>query len=238
MSYRNTFKRFEIKYILTTEQKDALMKQIEAYAEPDKYGKTTVCNIYLDTPNFRLIRRSLEKPLYKEKLRIRSYGTALAKGEVFVELKKKYKSVVYKRRLRLPQEEVVRAFSENVPLPQKSQIAEEIQYFREYYAPLSPTVYLSYDREAYYSPQQEDLRITFDKNIRYRLTDLSLNIPPSGRLILPEGMHLMEIKTAGAMPLWLVGTLSKNKIFKTSFSKYGNAYIDMKRSFQNEQRDF
>ncbi len=227
MKYQNTFKRYEIKYILTLEQKEAVLAAMRPYMKLDKYGRTTIRNVYFDTDNFRLIRRSIEKPVYKEKLRIRSYGLATPESDIFVELKKKYKSVVYKRRLVLPERDVMDAFASGVPLPVKSQIGDEIEYFREYYGELKPQVFLSYEREAYYSYDGSDLRITFDSNIMYRIDDLSLCSSPGGRSILADSHVLMEIKTSGAIPLWLTHTLTENRIFKTSFSKYGTAYSDM-----------
>ncbi len=227
MKYQNTFKRYEIKYILTLAQKQAVLASMAPYMKLDKYGRTTIRNIYFDTDSFRLIRRSIEKPVYKEKLRLRSYSLATPDSDIFVELKKKYKSVVYKRRLVLPESEVMNAFIGGAPLPVKTQIGDEIEYFREYYGELKPKVFLSYEREAYYSCDGSDFRVTFDDNILYRTDELCLCSPPSGKAILREGIVLMEIKTSSAIPLWLTHTLSENKIFKTSFSKYGTAYADM-----------
>ncbi len=227
MKYQNTFKRYEIKYALTTAQKEAVLAAMNPYMRLDKYGRTTIRNIYFDTDNFRLIRRSIEKPVYKEKLRVRSYGLATPDSKVFVELKKKYKSVVYKRRLVLRESEVMDAFIGGRPLPVQSQIGDEIEYFREYYGELKPQVFLSYEREAYYSLDGTDFRITCDDNIMYRTNDLSRCVPPGGKSILGEGLVLMEIKTSGAIPLWLTQPFTENRIFKTSFSKYGTAYADM-----------
>ncbi len=227
MNYQNTFKRYEIKYILTASQRDAVLGAMEPFMRLDKYGRTTVRSIYLDTDSFRLIRRSIEKPIYKEKLRLRSYSLATPESNVFVELKKKYKSVVYKRRLVLRESDAMNAVLCGSPFPVRSQIGEEIEYFREYYGEMKPRVFLSYDREAFYSLDGSDLRITLDDNIMYRTSELSLCSPPGGISILGEGLTLMEVKTSGAIPLWLTEVLTKNKIFKTSFSKYGTAYADM-----------
>ena len=197
------------------------------YMKLDKYGRTTIRNIYFDTDTYRLIRRSLEKPVYKEKLRVRSYHTAGPEDSVFVELKKKYKSVVYKRRLVLPRDKAMDSFLNGKPFPENSQIGKEIQYFWKYYGSLRPTVFLSYEREAYYSLDGSDFRVTFDENILYREEDLSLASPIYGKALLGEDETLMEIKTSGGIPLWLSRVLTENKIFKTSFSKYGLAYKQM-----------
>ena len=151
MAYQMTFKRYELKYLLNRQEKEQILLAMKPYMKLDDYGKTVIRNIYFDTDTFRLIRRSLEKPVYKEKLRIRSYKPVEKSDPVFVEIKKKYKSVVYKRRLQLPEEKVMDSFQTGEPLPVHSQIGNEIQYFRDYYENLHPSVFLSYEREAYYS---------------------------------------------------------------------------------------
>ena len=224
MAYQSTFQRYEMKYLLGRRDKEKILEAMEPYMKLDDYGRTTIRNIYLDTDTFRLIRRSLEKPVYKEKLRIRSYQTAGPGDLVFVELKKKCKSVVYKRRLTLPEGQVMDCFQKEEPLPIHPQIADEIEYFRRYYGTLHPTVFLSYEREAYYSLDGGDFRVTFDENICYRTGDLSLESSVYGTPLLEEGQTLMEIKTCGGIPLWMSHALNRQRIFKTSFSKYGMAY--------------
>lgn len=227
MAYQATFKRYEIKYLLTQQQKRAILQAMKPYMKLDSYGRTVIRNIYFDTENFRLIRRSLEKPAYKEKLRVRSYQTAAGDDPVFVELKKKYKSVVYKRRLTLSEAQAMNSFQYDLPLPVHSQIADEIEYFRTYYAGLHPAVFLSYEREAFYSLDGGDFRITFDENILYRKYDLSLGSEAYGTPLFEDGQTLMEIKTAGGLPLWMSHELNRLRVFKTSFSKYGLAYRHM-----------
>lgn len=224
MAYQATFKRYELKYLLTKEEKKRVLKCMEEHMKLDQYGRVTIRNIYFDTDSYRLIRRSLEKPIYKEKLRVRSYRQAEPEDSVFVELKKKYKSVVYKRRLVLPEEKVMECFASGKPLPICSQIGEEIAYFRSYYETLHPAVFLSYEREAYYALDGSDFRVTFDENILYREEDISLRSEIYGTPILREDQTLMEIKTSGGIPLWMSEVLTQNKLFKTSFSKYGTAY--------------
>lgn len=227
MAYQAIFKRYELKYLLTAQQKAEVLQAMAPYMRLDRYGRSTIRNLYFDTENYRLIRRSLEKPAYKEKLRVRSYRAAAPDDPVFVELKKKYQSVVYKRRLILPEREACRSFQNGTPLPVHSQIAEEIEYFRGYYGPLFPTVFLSYEREAYAAVDGSDFRVTLDENILYRQHDLSLGSPAYGAPLLPEGCTLMELKTAGGMPLWMSHALNGLQVYKTSFSKYGEAYRHM-----------
>lgn len=227
MACRNVFKRYEIKYLLTREQKDRVLAAMQPHMKPDKYFRSTIRNLYFDTDNYRLIRHSIEKPAYKEKLRIRSYCQSGAESPVFVELKKKYAGVVYKRRLVMPLQQAMDWVCGGKPCPASSQIADEINYFMDYYGTLRPKVFLSYDREAYCGREGGDFRVTFDEQILCRQDRLSLEEEPSGKGILPEGKVLMEIKTSGAIPLWMSHVLTREKIFKTSFSKYGTAYQTM-----------
>ena len=224
MSYQMTFQRYELKYLLTRKQKIAVMSAMKPYMSLDQYGRTTIRNIYFDTDTFRLIRRSIERPSYKEKLRLRSYQSASAEDPVFVELKKKYKSIVYKRRLILPQKQAMDCLCSGAPLPVRSQIAKEINYFCSYYQTLKPAVFLSYEREAYYARDGGDFRVTFDENILSRREGFSFAEGIYGTPLLDRDTSLMEIKTSGGIPLWMVRCLTEHRIFKTSFSKYGAAY--------------
>ncbi len=227
MAYQMTFKRYELKYLINKKEKEEILLAMKPHMKLDDYGRTVIRNIYFDTENFRLIRRSLEKPVYKEKLRIRSYKPVQITDPVFVEIKKKYKSVVYKRRLLLPEKTVMESFRTGEPLPVCSQIGDEIQYFREYYKNLQPSVFLSYEREAFYSLDGSDFRVTFDENILYRRNDISLGSEIYGHPLLGKQQTLMEIKTSGGIPLWMSETLTKHHLYKTSFSKYGSAYQRM-----------
>lgn len=224
MSYQSVFKRYELKYMLTLEQKQRIVEAMQAYMALDQYGRTTIRNIYFDTDNYRLIRRSIEKPAYKEKLRIRSYKRTTTDSPVFVELKKKYQSVVYKRRLSMEQEKAFSWVNGSRPVEEKTQISQEIDYFLTYYKDLKPKVFLSYEREAYYSLGGDDFRVTFDDNILCRQEELSLAAEVWGTPILEDDKVLMEIKCSGGIPLWMTQVLSKEQIYKTSFSKYGTAY--------------
>jgi len=224
LAFQTVFKRYELKYMLTTEQKKKVLAAMEPYMKLDKYGRTTIRNLYYDTDTYLLIRRSIEKPTYKEKLRIRSYSQATPNSTVFVELKKKFKHVVYKRRISLSNDEAMAWLSGEKHIDKHTQISNEIDYFTELYGTLHPTVFLSYEREAYYSNDGTDFRVTFDDTILCRQDDLSLTSEVYGTPILPEGKVLMEIKCSGGIPLWMTETLSREKIYKTPFSKYGTAY--------------
>ena len=224
MGYQTIFKRYELKYLLTIEQKERLLPAMQPYMQIDRYGRTTIRNLYLDTDNHRLIRRSIEKPAYKEKLRIRSYEQATADSTVFAELKKKYDGVVYKRRLPLTEQQATAWLCQGALAPVDTQISREIGYFMQHYAPLKPTLFLSYEREAYFEKNGGDFRVTFDDRLLARQTDLSLQAAVSGVPLLDDRLVLMELKCSGGIPLWMAQALSREGLYKTSFSKYGTAY--------------
>ena len=237
METQLVFKRYEIKYLLSRRQKEKVMAAMSGHMEPDRYGRSTIRNIYYDTDTYRLARRSLEKPVYKEKLRVRSYASAGPGDPVFVELKKKYEEVVYKRRTQMTQEQADLCLTGRRIMPENGQITEEIRYFLQFYESLAPRVFLSYEREAWYARESEGFRVTFDENILWRDTDLSLGCGVYGTGILPPGHALMEIKTPGSIPLWMVKALSEEAIRKVSFSKYGRAYQDMYSLWQQEGKN-
>ena len=218
------FQRFEIKYMLDSRQRAIVERAFQGRMRPDPHGESTICNIYYDTPDYRLIRDSLEKPVYKEKLRLRSYGRVMPEEKVFLELKKKYRGVVYKRRMELAEDQAVAYMAGQSALPYDCQIGREIDYFRLFYRELEPAVYLCYDRSPWFSAEDPNLRATFDKNIRWRQEDMQLSAPIGGDALLLPHQSLFEIKTAGAIPLWLVDALEKAGARKASFSKYGEAY--------------
>lgn len=224
MGIQTVFMRYELKYLLSPQQKQRVLEAMEDFMEPDRYGRTTIRNLYFDTDNYRLIRRSLDKPAYKEKLRLRSYGPAGPDSAVFVELKKKYEEVVYKRRVSLPQRQAMDWLLGQEKCPLDTQIAREVNYFLNFYQTLRPAVFLSYERQAFFAKDGSDFRVTFDENILCRQESVSLEAPVYGTPILPEGKCLMEIKCSGGIPLWMTQVLSREKIFKSSFSKYGTAY--------------
>lgn len=225
MGFQTVFQRYEIKYRITRAQQARILEAIRSRMKADAYGVSTICNVYFDTPDHLLIRRSLEKPLYKEKLRLRSYGRSDPEGTVFLELKKKYKGVVYKRRVALPEAQAMAYLCEGKRVGD-TQILREIDYVLAYYGDLRPAMYLCYDRRAFYGVEDPMLRLTFDDNVRWREDRLRLTEDTDGRQLLPQDTVLMEIKTATALPLWLTDILTREKIYKSPFSKYGTAYLE------------
>lgn len=214
---QTVFNRIEKKYMLNKNQYQSLLKEIHSYMMPDEYGYTSISNIYFDTDNFDLIRKSIDKPIYKEKFRLRSYGITTLDDSVYLEIKKKYKKIVNKRRIILSLKDFYEQTNNN------PQIEKELHYAFSYYH-LKPKMFIAYDRNAYYGKDNSGFRITFDKNIRYRIDDLKLEYGDEGILILPEGTCIMEIKSNLGYPLWFTKILSRLKIYPISFSKYGTAY--------------
>ena len=222
--YQDVFQRYEQKYLLQEKQYRIIRRELQNRIVPDQYGKSTICNIYFDTPDFRIVRSSLAKPVYKEKLRLRSYGVPGMKNTVFVELKKKYKGIVYKRRADMSLEEAVQYLYRGGRAPKSSQILKEIDWVRSYYPGIRPAMALFYDRVALYGAEDPSLRITFDSNILWRTESLALNRGVWGTPLLAPGQYLMELKTPGAVPLWVAHILDRAQVYPCSFSKYGRAY--------------
>ena len=231
------FKRNEQKYLLDPDQTAVFKAAMEKYMQPDKFPTSSIRNIYYDTPDYRLIRHSLEKPVYKEKLRLRAYGPVTEDSKVFLEMKKKYQGVVYKRRIALTYSQATDYMADPEKRLDDSQIGRELDYFKQFYGELRPAMYLSYDRMSWRS-KGESLRITMDWNICCRTETVDLTAPTGGDPLLQPGYSLVEIKAPGAMPLWLVKVLTDAKIRQASFSKYGTAYQRLLREHKIQCRGF
>ncbi len=213
------FERYEKKYFLTPLQKEIFRQHIAPYVQPDAYGRYTICSLYYDMPDWRLIRASIEKPIYKEKLRVRSYVVPEKDGRVFAELKKKFDGIVYKRRIE-QRADTVAAFLDGT-VPARTQIEKEIFRFQQFYH-TAPRVFIAYDREAYAG--ENGVRVTFDTGIRFRETTLSLTAGDHGTPLLTGDRILTEVKIPAACPLWLSHALSEAGATPVSFSKYGTFY--------------
>lgn len=218
-----SFKRYEKKYLLSREKYLELWSQLESRLMPDQFFQSTVMSLYYDWDDFRLIRSSIEQPVYKEKLRLRSYDVPGEESPVFVELKKKYKGIVYKRRVRMTEREAEDYLSGRAAAPAEDQISREIDWFLKT-NPVQPKVLIACDRKAYVGREEPGLRLTFDSSIRWRDTQLRLTEGDHGRELLEDGQVLLEIKMPESAPLWLAELLSSLDIFPRSFSKYGQCY--------------
>ncbi|MCM1494684.1 MAG: polyphosphate polymerase domain-containing protein [Bacteroides sp.] len=245
------FKRFEIKYRLEEEQYKILRQRIDSFLKEDCYGETDICNCYYDTPDFRLIRNSIEQSVYKEKLRLRSYDVpACNEAQVFLELKKKFQGVVYKRRENLSIQEAEAYLNHGQKPDWDSQILQEIDWVLHYYGHIGPAMYIAYRRLAMLereadmmcggqdfdmSPNgNQNLRVTFDWDIRWRTEKVNLGAGIFGTPLLSAGQRIMEIKTPGAIPKWLTDILDELKLYPVSFSKYGKAYEQLQNKLRNE----
>ncbi len=233
------FNRFEHKYLLDKNTFEKIISVIDKHMEPDRYNINhrmyTISNIYFDTKDDYLIRQSLQKPVYKEKLRLRAYSTVDLQSEVFLEIKKKYNGIVNKRRTALKLFEAYDFIKTGnlyeIKEYMNSQVVEEIAYFLKCYKVI-PKVYLAYDRLAYFERGNPDLRISFDHNIRSRRYNLALEEGDYGKALIDSNTYLMEIKTAAAKPLWLCDILTNFKIRRKNFSKYGTEF----RRFMEENK--
>ena len=225
MATKLTFNRLEKKFILTEEQYLRIKEEIDKRFDPDEYGETTICNLYYDTPDYLLITRSVEKPIFKEKLRLRTYGVPKETSTGFAEVKRKYNGVVYKRRITMPLGDAMKFLRDEIDIENPTQISKEIKHFLRFYKNLSPMFYISYDRSAFFGKDDRDFRITFDKNLTWRNYDLDLTKGVYGEKLLKDGEVLMEVKVPTAIPLWLTEILSDLKVYTKSFSKVGNAFM-------------
>ena len=230
------FRRIEKKYLLSRNEYESLKKQIMGYLEPDEYGRSTIMSLYLDTPDYRMIRSSIEAVDYKEKLRLRSYGTPRTDSRVFLELKKKFDGVVYKRRVSMTLRQA-EAYLRSGIKPYDSQIFRELDYAMRFYGNPGPAAVVCYEREAFTVPSVPDLRLTFDSDARYRTGELRLTAGSAGKNLLPNGTVILEIKTGGGMPLWLSRALDECGIRPASFSKYGTAYRDIRREHNQSEME-
>lgn len=218
----DTFERVEDKYSLTYEQADALKKAIAEHIEEDIYYKYTVHSIYYDSIDSRLVINSLNSTQYRMKLRSRCYVQPDDDTPVFIETKKKLGDIVYKRRFQLTAKETEDYMEYGIPHHVHNNTADEVDYLMKYYN-LQPKVLILYERECYKGIAEDDVRITFDTNIRYRIDDV--NLKENGtETPLTKDTVIMEVKAMDRYPLWLVKVLSEMKLYKRSFSKYGNIY--------------
>jgi len=225
------FNRYEHKYMLNSETFKKVIEIMDEHMVTDSHNKChepyTIANIYFDTKDDYLIRTSLSKPTYKEKLRLRAYGVPDMDSKVFLEIKKKFNGIVGKRRTTLKLSEAYDFVSTGRAPEIKSymnpQVVHEIEYFLKIYN-LEPKLYLAYDRIAYFEKNNSDLRISFDMNIRTRRYDLRLEAGDYGERLMKDDVYLMEIKTSFAKPLWLIHMLDELNIKRRSFSKYGTEF--------------
>ncbi len=238
MSDIRVFKRYEKKYLLSSRQFKMLMEEIGDTLMPDEYEESLVQNIYFDTEQCQLIRTSLEKPVYKEKLRLRYYNRLAKEDKGYLEIKKKYKGIVYKRRESMYIQDALN-FIEAPPESPDTQIGRELAWSVKRYGKLKPSMYLSYKRRAYVYCNDKDVRITFDTGMKYRnynvswetiKKDYDMDDLINGNLklehnLLAEGQVLMEVKVPCALPLEWVRAFEKYDIYPTSYSKYGTAYM-------------
>ncbi|KWX71858.1 polyphosphate polymerase domain-containing protein [Paenibacillus jilunlii] len=236
------FNRYENKYLLDHAAYLKLYNDLLEYMEPDDYNKQhefySITNLYYDTAHDSLIRSSLAKPKYKEKLRLRAYGVPDQDTKVYLEIKKKVFGLVNKRRTSLKLQEAYDFVATGVEPEYREymnkQVIEEIKYFLSRYD-LMPKVYLSYERKALFCKNNRDLRITFDTNIRSRRYDLKLEHGTHGEYLMPQGQWLMEVKAEKTIPVWLAKMLSEHRMYRTSFSKYGNEYKKMLKASKIER---
>ena len=218
------FKRTEQKYLLTKKQYDELLEEMKSKFDKDKYFESNIENIYFDTDDYYLIVTSMDKPKYKEKIRLRSYSVPSLDDNVFFEIKKKYNKIVSKRRVEIKLKDYYDYINKGIiPLNCNQQIMEELDYSIKRYG-LKPKLFLAYDRYSYVAKDNNEFRVTFDYNIRSREDNLNLDYGSKGELLFDDEYYIMELKVLDALPMWFINILNKKKIYPVSFSKYGSIY--------------
>lgn len=220
---QNIFKRVEQKYLLTKTQYQNIQNIINEHFEKDIYYQSNIYNLYLDNINNDMIINSIEKPPYKDKIRLRSYNEPKKNDGIFLEVKKKYKGTVYKRRLSLTLQEWYDYYNKDILPTHDQQIMKEIDYEIKYFN-LKPYIFIAYDRLSYYSKDDENFRITFDTNLRSRKENLKLKDTKENIQYFDKEMYIMEAKSLYGLPLWFTNELTKNGIYPQSFSKVGSIY--------------
>ena len=236
----STFKRYEKKYLITKEKLDEIMPYLLEYMELDPFclngNEYRIYSIYYDTDNHDIIRQNSSKPVYKEKMRIRSYYDRKdPEDKIFMEIKKKCDGQGNKRRIKLRIREIEPFVNDGI-LPEtkdylSAQVAKELQYFLKMNK-VHPALYVQYDRLALFGKEDKNFRMTFDRNVRTRRSNFHFGESDEDKLLLPNGEYIMEIKILGAMPLWLTRILSEHGLFSRGFSKYGVKY---KQDAQNRE---
>lgn len=237
------FERHEEKFLVPPDKYHVMMEALSSYMTADQYGLHTINTIYYDTDDYQLIRQSLDKPKFKQKLRLRSYGQPGPDSDVYLELKKKFDSVTYKRRIMMTYEHALDYLNDGIVPIESKESQENIQTFGEidWFASrqvLGPKVLLSYDRVALYGLEDMEFRMTFDANIRWRDHHLDMGKGDYGNMLLQPGVRLLEIKAMGAYPLWLCRLLSELELYPQSFSKYGTVYTQYIMNHEiNQERE-
>lgn len=226
-AYANTFMRHEVKYLLTENQENEILRRIADHMTGDSFTNQTISSLYCDSADDILIRTSLDKPVYKEKLRLRGYGTPDNDSVVFLEIKKKFDGIVYKRRAKMTCKQAFDYLQNGTSPPCENyndrQVMQEIDWIVKRDG-LKPKAAVFYDRRAFFGNDNHELRLTLDSNVRYRLDDIDLRNGTYGTPLKDQPFCVMEIKSAASVPLWLAGILTELELYPGSFSKYGSVY--------------
>ncbi|MCL1787878.1 MAG: polyphosphate polymerase domain-containing protein [Defluviitaleaceae bacterium] len=215
------FRRQEVKFVITDAQRGQIYDFVAGRIPPDVFGKYLVQSLYFDTDHWDVICTSIDKPLFKEKLRLRCYGVPNLHSTMYLELKKKYRGIVHKRRIAFPMAELEHKSVRDIAAADTTQVGRELNFYLQS-MPVHEKVHISYHRAAF--EDDSGLRITFDTDVRFRTNLLDYQHPDGGRPILPPGLTVIEVKTLGGIPMWLARAFSNLSIYPTSFSKYGVGY--------------
>lgn len=221
------FKRIETKFIITQELFDQLQEQFAPYMEADAYAYSSITNIYFDNPDFQMIQDATNKLNGREKIRMRTYASQPdAQSEAFLEIKKKENEVGYKYRVTSTAEKVlnfVQTGQMDEPLADQN-VSREMNILLERYGQIQPKMHIAYSRYSMKGINDDQIRITFDSNLRFRHQDVHLGTSALDQSLVEAGEMIMEIKVPGDYPDWLAEILDGHGLVNQSFSKYGVAY--------------
>lgn len=218
------FKRHEMKYLLTDEDREQFEREMAGHMVPDAYGDSHISSIYFDTPTGLIARLSIEGNAYKEKLRVRSYGVTNPDTTVFVEIKKKVNGITYKRRVPARADIAMERLCAG-SFPGDDQISREINWLVRHYEGLAPSILVTYNRCAYYACDDADFRLTLDRNVRWIDRSDPVEENPAGGELLGPDRTILEIKTGTAVPMWVIDFLERREIRQTSFSKFERSFV-------------
>ena len=221
------FNRFELKYIVTATQAEAVKEDLLAHMDPDSHGcadgSYSISSVYYDTADLAFMRAKVEGIKFRRKLRVRRYGEG-GDGPVFVEIKQRINRTTQKRRLILPLTQAYELcagqWERELDDPEDNAAAQEVLFLTQGLN-LQPTCLVGYRRQAHVGSSYEPgLRVTFDHDIWGATASQGLVADVSRHALLTQSTVIMEIKANNAVPLWLANLLARHDCSLRRYSKY------------------
>ncbi len=245
------YSRYELKYVITEEQRHRLAEFLLDYMQPDvmgdDLGRYNITSLYYDTAEYKAYWDKIEGHKFRRKVRVRVYGNQTITEETpsFAEIKQRRNKTLQKKRVKMPLAAAQalcgagRTIETATATATEQAVIEEIQYLY-YTLQLQPACVVSYDRQAFNGSQFDPgLRVTFDVNLRGRTYDL--NLLSSGHaenhFFIPPGWCILEIKVNYRVPLWLTDIIAQQRCTLRRVSKYCAA-LEQSKELLNTQQFF